>query len=43
VFNVRPGLFFLSFYFAMSAGMKLVIKSGAGKCKGIVISMVLKK
>ena len=42
VFNVRPGLFFLSFCFAMSAGMKLVIKSVAGKWKAIVISMVLK-
>jgi len=42
VLNERPGLFFLSLYFAMSAGMKLVIKSGAGKRKWIVISMVLK-
>jgi hypothetical protein len=43
VFNVRQGLFFLSFYFAMSAGIKLVIKKGAGKYKETVISMVLKK
>ena len=40
--NVRPGFFFLSFCFTMSAEMKLVTKSGAGKWNGILISMVLK-